>query len=476
MGADSRDLEAGSASPPSVRPTDSPHATIWKSVLAELERDVKREQFETWFRRTALVSLDDEAATVAVPNVFFREWLGRFHGGHIVRAIERATGRTTKVRFVVDAEHLPSIVRRLPPPPDTPKLPAEPAAPAKVHRDTAPLNGAYTFEHFVVGPDNRFAHAAALGVVEKPGRAYNPLFIHGDSGLGKTHLLQAICHSVRAQRPDLELRYLTCEDFTNHFISALENGEIERFRNCYRSADILVVDDIHLLAAKERTQDEFFHTFNTLHAAQRQIVLSSDRPPKDIRQIKDRLVSRFNGGLVAPIEPPYFETRVAILHRKARDKGREIPQGVAEFIAQAIPSNIRDLEGAITKILGYSSLTHRLIDIDLSKEALRDVISPASTPVSIDRILSVVARKFNLRVSDLQSKRRLKSVVFPRQIAMFLCRHHTRYSLEEIGALFGGRDHTTVLYAIERIGTKVKEDPSLKLLVDALVKELGSVV
>jgi len=473
MGPDPAVPEGGSPAAARVAApsTDAARASIWKRVLSELEREVKREQLETWFRRTALVSLEDDVATVAVPNTFFREWLGRFYGGPIARAVERAIGRPMRVRFIVDAEQLPSLARRSPPssPPSVPARPAEP----KPTRDILPLNPAYTFENFVVGTDNHFAHAAALGVAERPGHASNPLFIHGESGLGKTHLLQAICHALRAHRPSAELRYLTCEDFTNHFISALENGQIEKFRNRYRTADLLVVDDIHILAAKERTQDEFFHTFNTLHAAQRQIVLSSDRPPKDIRQIHERLVSRFNGGLVAPIEPPFFETRVAILHRKAKDRGRELPKDVAQFLAQAFVKNIRDLEGAVTKVIGYASLTNRLIDISLTKEAMRDVLPPAAAPTSIDRILAVVARKFNLRVNDLQSKKRSKSIVFPRQIAMFLCRNHTRYSLEEIGSLFGGRDHTTVIYALERIAHRMETDPSLKPLVEGLVRELG---
>src|SRR5262245_26393105 len=301
-------------------------AKLWTSVLEAVRGRVKREQFETWFKRTALRSLSAVEAVVAVPNAFFREWLGRFYRAEIEGALRELTGQAVSLQIVVDAELFPAVGRSESatesapevgetPPPSLEELPA-PRAPLPAAG--VALNPDYTFENFVVGPCNRFVHAASLGVVENPGRAYNPLFVHGSCGMGKTHLLQAVCHSIQKLRPDADVRFLSCETFINHFISALGNGDLERFRNRYRGADLLVVDDIHLLAAKERTQEEFFHTFNTLYARRCQIVLSSDCPPKEIRQMQERLVSRFSGGLVAPIDPPCFETRSAILQRKVR--------------------------------------------------------------------------------------------------------------------------------------------------------------
>ncbi|HET6204039.1 MAG TPA: chromosomal replication initiator protein DnaA [Planctomycetota bacterium] len=455
----------------------SEQAKLWASVLESLRERVKREQFETWFRRTALTSVSPGEAVVAVPNVFFREWLGRFYREAVESALRELTGEALTLRIVVDAELFPALGRAeapasLPAPDEA--APAPPTSPAGSKPAVgAPLNADYTFENFVVGPCNRFAHAAALGVVENPGRAYNPLFVHGSCGMGKTHLLQAVCHTVQKMRPGVDIRFLSCETFINHFISALGKGDLERFRGRYRETDLLIVDDVHLLAAKERTQEEFFHTFNTLYSRQCQIVLSSDCPPKEIKQMQDRLVSRFSGGLVAPIDPPCFETRSAILQRKARARGHELPDDVIRFIAEGVRSSVRDLEGAVLKLLGYASITHRPVTIDLAREAMRDLVPAATVSVSIDEILGSVAKRFSVKVGDLQSKRRSQSIVLPRQVAMYLARKHTRYSLEEIGSLFGGKDHTTVLYALERVEERLRKDLSFRNIVDALAKEFG---
>jgi len=334
------------------------------------------------------------------------------------------------------------------------------------------LNSKYTFDTFVVGPCNRFGHAAAMGAGEAPGKSYNPFFLHGRVGVGKTHLLQAVCFSVLERWPETRILYLSCETFVNHFISALENGDMAEFRNKYRNVDVLVVDDIHLLANKERTQEEFFHTFNTLYNAGKQIVLSSDSPPKDIPTLQERLVSRFKWGMVTEIEPPCYETRMAIVKRKSRDRGHEVPDDVAQLIAEHIDQNVRELEGAVTRLIGYSSLTGRPITLELAREALADVFQVRRGVPTMDDIISVVTEYFSVKLTELQSKKRTKSIAFPRQIAMYLARKITRHSLGEIGGFFGGRDHSTVLYAINRIATAITQDEETRAQVDGMLDRL----
>lgn len=334
------------------------------------------------------------------------------------------------------------------------------------------LNPKYTFDNFVVGPCNRFAHAAAVGVGEAPGKAYNPFFLHGNVGLGKTHLLQSLCFALLERNPRTRILYLSCETFVNHFINALENGDLAKFRNKYRNVDLLVVDDIHLLANKDRTQEEFFHTFNTLYQSGKQIVLSSDSPPKDIPTLQERLVSRFKWGLVTEIEPPCYETRMAILKRKSRERGREIPDEVARLLAERVESNIRELEGAVVKLLGYSSLAGAPISVDLAREALRDLFEKRKGQPSMEEILAVVTEHFGVKLSELQSKRRTNAVAFPRQIAMYLARQITRHSLEEIGGFFGGRDHSTVIYAVDKVAALIQEDEASRQLVDGFMQRL----
>ena len=334
------------------------------------------------------------------------------------------------------------------------------------------LNPKYTFDNFVVGPCNRFAHAAAVGAAEAPGRNYNPFFLHGSVGLGKTHLLQSLCFALLDRNPQTRIQYLSCETFVNHFISALENGNVQKFRNKYRNVDVLVVDDIHVLANKDRTQEEFFHTFNTLYQSGKQIVLSSDSPPKDIPTLQERLVSRFKWGLVTEIEPPCFETRMAILKRKSRERGRELPDDVACLLAERIDSNIRELEGAVTKLLGFAGVTCSQVSCDLAREALRDVFEARKGQPSMEDILTVVCEHFDVKISELQSKKRTNAIAYPRQIAMYLARQITRHSLEEIGGYFGGRDHSTVIYAIEKVGQLVLEDGEARGVVDGFLARL----
>ena len=313
------------------------------------------------------------------------------------------------------------------------------------------LNPDYAFDHFVTGPCNRLGHAACVAVAEQPGAAYNPLFIHGGVGLGKTHLLQAVCQHMLDRKRDARILYLSCDAFINQFINAIETGDMNQFRYRYRHLDMLVIDDIHFLAGRDRTQEEFFHTFNTLYQGHKQIILSADCPPSEIPELEERLVSRFNWGLVARIDKPCYETRMAILQKKARMRGITLPDDVLCYVAAKIESNTRELEGAITKLQGMAMLQDGRIDLDLAKAALGDSTTPEQRRITIQQIFDVVTKYYNVRLSDLQSKKRHKSIAFPRQVCMWLARKHTRYSLEEIGGYFGGRDHTTVLHAVRTV-------------------------
>jgi chromosomal replication initiator protein len=319
-----------------------------------------------------------------------------------------------------------------------------------------PLNPDYVFENFVTGPCNRLPHAASVAVAEQPGQAYNPLFIHGGVGLGKTHLLQAVCQKVLERQPDARILYLSCDSFINQFILAVENGDMHQFRHRYRHVDVLVIDDIHFLRGRDRTQEEFFHTFNTLYQQHKQIILSADCPPSEIPELEERLVSRFNWGLVARIEKPCYETRVAILQKKARMRGLTLPEDVVCYVAAKVENNTRELEGAITKIQGMGLLQSGRIDLELAKAALGETATPEQKRITIQQIFDAVTKYYNVRLSDLQSKKRHKSIAFPRQVCMFLARRHTRYSLEEIGGYFGGRDHTTVLHAVRTVDGDTK--------------------
>jgi len=324
-----------------------------------------------------------------------------------------------------------------------------------------PLNPDYTFDQFVTGPCNRLPHAASMAVSDQPGQSYNPLFIHGGVGLGKTHLLQAVCQKVLDRQPDARILYLSCDSFINQFINAVESGEMNQFRFRYRQVDVLVIDDIHFLAGRDRTQEEFFHTFNTLYQGHKQIILSADCPPSEIPELEERLVSRFNSGLVARVEKPCYETRVAILQKKARMRALALPEDVVCYIAAKVENNTRELEGAITKIQGLGLLNNNVIDLDLAKAALGDSGTPEQRRITVQQICEAVTKYYNVKMSDLQSKKRHKSIAFPRQVCMYLARRHTRYSLEEIGGYFGGRDHTTVLHAVRTVDADTKADAQI---------------
>jgi chromosomal replication initiator protein len=354
-----------------------------------------------------------------------------------------------------------------PPPPPVPADGGPPAPSPFVHHLI------YTFENFIEGPSNRFALAAAKAVSENPARQYNPLFIHGGVGLGKTHLLQAVCRAVLDRNPSAKVLYLSCEAFVNDYIYAIQKSKLEAFRARYRNADLLVVDDIHFLADKEGSQEEFFHTFNTLHLASRQVILSSDQPAEDIRSLKQHLLSRFRSGLDVKISPPTYETRLAILRRKADARWKDVPQDVLGFIAQAVETNIRELEGALTKVMGYAALSSRSVDLELAREVLQDAPVAAPASLNISNVQHAVARYFNKKVTELQARRRTKSTSLARQICIYLCRQLIpSASLQELGNHFGGKDHTTMLYSIKKIELLLPTNPTLRSDLERLTREL----
>jgi chromosomal replication initiator protein len=420
-----------------------------------------------WLGELEAAELTNGQLKVIVPDEMKRQWLDRFAHQAFTEAAQVATGRLVTILFCAAGATAQEPARRATPRAAAGGLVADPYY-APLH-----LNPDYRFGTFVVGPCNRLAHAASLAVAERPGRAYNPLFLHGGVGLGKTHLLQAICASLLAERPQRVILYLSCEEFVNQFIQAVQAAELGRFRNRYRHVDILVIDDVHFLANKERTQEEFFHTFNTLYQQQKQIILSSDSPPAELPNLTQRLTSRFASGLVARLDTPSFETRVAILQKKAELRNLTIPQEVVNFVAERVQSSPRELEGAITTLMGLAMLNQGQIGLHAVRQAFSDGRERSHRPLSISDIMEVVAERFEVRISDLQGKRRPKSIALPRQICMHLARELTESSLEEIGGYFGGRDHTTVLHADRQIRRLRQRDPRSEALIQSLLRELS---
>jgi len=451
----------------------TPDADAWDRVATILRRAVPRQQFETWFRGMRLVSLGPERAELTVPNNFLREWIHRKYFGVLRRALREVSGGDPEIAIRISddgtgAEGAPEATSAAAPRPSAPA----PAPSVAYGESDVVLNPQYNFENFVPGPSNNFAYAAALAVADSPGKSYNPLFLHGSVGLGKTHLLQAICHRLIERRPDMRILYLSCETFTNHFVTAVANGELDSFRFRYRHVDVLLIDDIHFLANRERTQEEFFHTFNTLYNANKQIILSSDSNPAEIPTLEERLVSRFKWGIVARIDQPVYETRVAIIARKVRMHGVAFPDEVVRLLAENIRNNIRELEGAVNKVAGMANIYSRPVDLEMAREAIRDLVPATHARVSIDGIIRTVAEHYGVPVRDLMGKRRTKSIAYPRQICMFLARKLTSHSLEEIGGYFGGRDHTTVMYAYDKIRRETEQDPDLSQTLERLKAKL----
>lgn len=433
--------------------------TIWQKTLESIASFLSKPSFETWLKPTKPISFENNVLLIEVPNDFARDWLETRYSPLLTTTIKELLNEDVELKFVTpDRED------------NLPKISVNPLPVAQPSQ----LNPKYTFDSFVVGESNRFAHAASLAVAEASGKAYNPLFIYGGVGLGKTHLMQAIGQFVLMNHPDYRVVYVSSEKFTNELINAIRFNRTPQFRDTYRNVDVLLVDDIQFFAGKESTQEEFFHTFNTLYESGKQIVISSDRPPKEIPTLEDRLRSRFEWGLITDIQAPDLETRIAILRKKASTEGWHLPNEVIVNVANQINSNIRELEGALIRIIAYASFHNRQITLELANEVLKDVISSSkSSRLSIPLIQQTVAEYFNIEVEDLKAQRRTKSVTFPRQIAMYLVRELTDYSLPKIGEEFGGRDHTTVIHSYEKIQELIKNDSEVDRIIKNLIHKLG---
>jgi chromosomal replication initiator protein len=428
---------------------------LWDEILARIETKVNRHSFYTWFRPTMFLNEDRVSVTVQVPNAHFKEWLTKHYSGVIAEAASDVRRPNLVVHFVADVHADPAGA-----------IPLSADEAAALNTDTLPaaapgpagLNPRYTFDTFIVGSSNQFAHAACRAVAEAPSRSYNPLFIYGGVGLGKTHLMHAVGQYVLQHDRNLKLTYISSERFMNEMINAVRYDRVLDFRERYRSVDVLLVDDIQFLAGKEGTQTEFFHTFNALYDSQKQIVLSSDCPPHEIPQLEERLRSRFEWGLIADIQSPDLETKVAILRKKAETEAVPLPDNVAMYIASKIKSNIRELEGSLIRLIAYASLTGQEISLGLTQEVLRNVIDHEEKAVTIDVIQKRVADYYNLKMADLKSRNNSKSVAMPRQIAMYLCKSLTHASLPEIGRSFGGKHHSTVIHSIRKVEELRKKD------------------
>jgi chromosomal replication initiator protein len=433
--------------------------SLWTEVSGRLKGALNDTTFGTWFGDVTSGELTDEVFVLSVPNDFTREWIEGHFLDLIGAAVRDATGSERRIRLSVAQEA------------ETSGPLPEPSTPA---RPGFEMSHKYTFDSFVIGSSNRFAHAAALAVAEAPAQAYNPLFIYGGTGLGKTHLLQAIGQYVGEHSRKLSVRYITSETFMNDFINSLRDKRIEGFKQRYRTYDLLLIDDIQFLEHKERIQEEFFHTFNSLYEAGRQIVISSDRPPREISTLEERLRSRFEWGLITDIQPPDLETRIAILRKKVKTDGIHIPDPqVLTFIAGRVSTNIRELEGALTRVVAFSSLTGRPMTVELSQDVLKDVFPQGAAPeVSIERIQTAVTDRFGLSMEELCGERRSQNIVYPRQVAMYLSRELTDASLPKIGREFGGRDHTTVIHATSKIARLIREDRSVYNLVQELTARI----
>jgi chromosomal replication initiator protein len=447
---------------------------IWDKALSLIKQDVSEVTYNTWMKTIKPKFIDNDLFIFEVPNKFSVDILTDRYVPLIINTLKHVTSKVYNVKFVIAQSQTENIQNKKDDYLGTFHTNKELTGENKNQNlvSTA-LNPKYSFDNFVIGANNRFAHAASLAVAEAPAKAYNPLFIYGGVGLGKTHLMHAIGHHILSQNKWSKVLYVSSETFTNELINSIKDDKNIQFRNRYRNIDVLLIDDIQFIAGKESTQEEFFHTFNALHEANKQIVISSDRPPKEIPTLEDRLRSRFEWGLITDIQPPDLETRIAILRKKAEMENLTIDDEVMLFIAKKIKSNIRELEGALTRIIAYSSLANKEINIDLAYVALKDIISENKPrKVTISLIQQIVSSYYNLRIEDFKSKKRTKNVAFPRQIAMYLTRELTDLSLPKIGEEFGGRDHTTVIHAYEKISNDIKNDIQLKNNIEEIKKKI----
>ncbi|WP_409227360.1 chromosomal replication initiator protein DnaA [Gudongella sp. SC589] len=435
---------------------------IWEDVLNLIKVELTEVSFNTWLKSIEPISLTDDEIVLGAPNDFTKGILEGRYFNLIRNAINQITGSNYNIKFIIPGE----------------EVQPSPPSPKEVENEDilnkSKLNPKYSFGTFVTGKSNEFAHAASVAVAEAPAQTYNPLFIYGGVGLGKTHLMHAIGHYILSQNPNAKVVYVSSEKFTNELINSIREYRNEEFRNKYRNVDVLLIDDIQFIAGKEGTQEEFFHTFNALHDANKQIIISSDRPPKEIPTLEDRLRSRFEWGLITDIQAPDLETRIAILRKKANLENMEIPDDVMLLIANKIQSNIRELEGALIRVVAYSSLTNKAITEELAEEALKDIISNNKpVEITVDLIKDKVSKRFDIRMDDFNSKKRTRAIAYPRQIAMYLTRELTDLSLPKIGDEFGGRDHTTVIHACEKISTDIESDYQLRNKINNIIEELG---
>lgn len=436
----------------------------WTQALADIKEHIGAQNFETWITPIRFVSRNKHEVVLDVPNKFFRDWLTEHYISEIEDVLSSSAKHPVRVVFQVNERaaklpHLEKTAKKDDKERDKPQRPNN-------------LVAKYTFENFVIGASNQFAHAACVAVANQPGDNYNPLFIYGGVGLGKTHLVNAIGHQATGQRPGLKVVYLSSESFMNELIASLRRDKMDEFKRKFRNVDILILDDVQFIAGKERTQEEFFHTFNSLYESHKQIVITSDKFPKEIPGIEDRLRNRFEWGLIADIQPPDMETRVAILQKKAEVEAVQLPHDVAIFLASNIDSNVRELEGSLTRLGAFASLTKATITIDLAKDVLRNTLNGAKREITVENIQKTICDYFNLKIGDLKAKRRTQNIALPRQVAMYLCRKHTETSFPAIGDKFGGRDHSTVIHASRTIERKIKEDPHMQTTIEKLERNL----
>ena len=437
-------------------------SNIWPKAEQVIKEKIGPEAFQTWFASVGIEERPVGVLIIQTPDEFFKNlFIERYF--NLIKDTLQHLSPGVKIEFEVN----PNIVQQN----KSVEQDYTSAKKTKQHM-SAPLNPRFTFDSFVVGPSNRFSHAACLAVAGSPAKTYNPLFIYGRVGLGKTHLMQAVAHTLQGKNPSFKTCYTTSEKFTNELINAIQNRSTQQFRDKYRRIDMLLIDDVHFIAGKEATQEEFFHTFNTLYDDHKQIIVSSDRPPREISNLEERLVSRFGWGLITDIQPPDLETRIAILKKKIEREPISVPDEVIYFIAQQIKTNIRELEGALIRVVAYSLLEEKPISLAMAQDILKDMVTETKKNITIDSIQRKVADFFDLSLHDLKTKRRNKNIVLPRQVAMYLARELTNQSLPEIGELFGGKDHTTVLHAWNKIKTAVKEDKDLKSTIDKIITDI----
>ena len=436
---------------------------LWTQAVAEIKERIGRQNYETWIKPIGFISRNKNEICLDVPNKFFRDWLTEHYLEQIQDILSTLAKHDVKVVFEINEKtnrqaNAEKGVKR--------------EERERVQKSNSNLVPKYTFQNFVVGASNQFAHAACVAVANQPGEHYNPLFIYGGVGLGKTHLVNAIGHQS-AQRSGLKVVYLSSESFMNELIGSLRRDKMDEFKKKFRNVDILILDDVQFIAGKERTQEEFFHTFNSLYESHKQIVITSDKFPKEIPGIEDRLRNRFEWGLIADIQPPDMETRVAILQKKAENEGVQLPHDVAFFLASNIDSNVRELEGSLTRLGAFSSLTKATITVELAKDVLKNTLKNAQQEITVENIQKTICDYFNLKIGDLKAKRRTQNIALPRQVAMYLCRKYTETSFPAIGDKFGGRDHSTVIHASKTIERKIKEDPHMQTTIEKLERNLN---